>query len=219
VTEHKVQTFRGREFRVVRGLTHPEYSYHAFEREETAFRDAFWNVGDGDVVFDVGASYGSYALTACVMGATVYAFEPERTVFDDLVRNVELNGWQDRCFFFNVGMWSERAWIDMREYAPHWPAQTISGLYQVDSIDNFVKDHGIGRIDWIKVDVEGAERQVVRGALESIGHFGPKVLVECHQFLDHRMVDAVKSLLLRARNFNFKEVERDPCVMLIAVPK
>jgi hypothetical protein len=53
MTVHKVQTFKGREFKVVWGTTHPEYSYYTFEGEERAFRDSFWDVNPGDVVFDV----------------------------------------------------------------------------------------------------------------------------------------------------------------------
>ena len=61
---------------------HPEYSYFTFEGEERDFRDVYWDVKDGDVVFDVGASYGTYTLSARAMGATVYSFEPEKIIRD-----------------------------------------------------------------------------------------------------------------------------------------
>lgn len=218
MTEQRVQTFRGKEFRVVRGSTHPEYSFHTFELEENSFREQHWNVSEGDVVVDGGASYGSYALTACASGATVYAFEPERTVFTDLVRNVELNGWQDRCRPFNCGLWDRTDVVSMSSYAPHWATSAISGDYQMRALDDVVTELGLDRIDWVKLDVEGAEEKAVRGALGSVRRFRPRILVECHVFLDVGLVDKVRSLLLSVSGYSFQEVDRDPCVMLIATP-
>lgn len=218
MTEHKTQTFRGQEFKVVRGVTHPEYSYNTFEQEEWDFRNQFWNILPGDVVLDIGASYGSYSLTACSAGATVYSFEPEKTVFDDLVQSVKLNDWSERCFPENIGMWSSAGSVNMESYAPHWPKQTISGAYTMETIDHVVESKSIEKIDWIKIDVEGAEEHVVRGGMETIRRFKPKLLIECHVFLDNDLKDKVRTLVSSACNYEFEEVDRPPCIMLCTRP-
>ena len=102
----KIIEWRGRHFSVAEGSLHPAYSLHTFD-EEREFREEHWKVKEGDVVFDVGASYGAYALCACSDGATVHAFEPEPSVWADLMLNVELNGWNSRFFGACCGLWSE----------------------------------------------------------------------------------------------------------------
>lgn len=213
-----VKSFRGRSFKVRKGTTHPEYSINTFE-EEGAFKDEHWMPKLGDVVVDVGASYGSYALTACSQGARVFAFEPEPTVFKDLRTNVEVNGWEDVCRIFNHGLWDKPEKVNMRSYAPHWPSGTISGDYSMETLDGVVDALGIPTIDWIKIDVEGAEARVVRGGLRSISSFKPKLIVECHIFLDAGLVDEVEGLISSAGSYDFEHVDRPPCVMVIATPK
>lgn len=216
--ESRLKTFRDKGFTVVRGTTHPDYSYDTFE-EEKDFQSKYWDVSEGDVVFDVGASYGSYTLTACSMGAIVYAFEPEKTVFEDLARNIDINDWRGRCQLSNFGLWDKPCTVNMESYAPHWPKFTISGDYEMDTLDATVKRINIGRIDWIKIDVEGAEENVIKGAIGVISKFAPRMLVECHTFLDEGILQRVKSLLSAVHNYKFEEVSRPPCIMLIASVK
>ena len=229
MSDVKVQSFRDRTFLVRKGQTHPEFSFFTFEEEERDIREKYWNVQEGDVVVDVGASYGSYTLAACAMGAKkVFAYEPEPTVWVDLVRNLDLNRWHEadpelsRCVPFCMGLWSVEGVVSMKSYAPHWPSHTISGDYAVTTLDRLsASDRFPDRLDWIKVDVEGAEEHVLKGAKFTIAKFHPKLLVECHTFLDPEMVNKVKDILKWAIRspwgpYNFEEIDRPPCVMLVA---
>ena len=214
--ETKKQTFRGKNFYVVKGAVHPDYSYYTFEQEEIDFRYKYWNVQKDDIVFDIGASYGSYTLTAAVMGAMVYSFEPEPTVFYDLTKNIELNNWQTSCFPFNFGLWDSETTVDMKSYAPHWPAYTITGKYNVTTIDKIVEEKYITKLDWIKIDVEGAEENVIIGGINSITKFKPKMLIECHPFLNQKITENIKNILSISCGYKFEEIARDPCVLLAA---
>lgn len=212
--------FRDRSFTAVRGSLHPEYSLATFD-EEREIRDAYWDVQEGDVVVDVGASYGAYTLPACAVGATVIAFEPEPRIFTDLAANLRLNSWfESRGHPFNLGLWDEDGVrVAMESYAPHWPKQTISGPYQMTTLDRFaLLNPGLlgQRLDWLKVDVEGAEERVLRGGAGIIGRFRPKILVECHTFLDPQLKDRVISLLRSIHpGYTCRELERPPCVVLV----
>jgi FkbM family methyltransferase len=213
--ETRIQTFRGNNFLTGRGNVHPEYSFDTFTKEENDFRNEYWDIKSDDVVFDIGSSYGSYTLTACAMGAQVYAFEPESTVFCDLVTNIKLNSWYGtRCIPTNIGLWSSATSINMKDYAPHWPQYTISSNYSAKTIDQVAQEYQISRLDWMKVDVEGAEEHVILGGLQTIKKFHPKLIIECHTFLDAALKDKIKTLL-SPFGYNFEEVSRDPCVMLI----
>jgi len=215
--ETKKQTFKDKEFTVIKGNMHPEYSYFTFEGEEREFRDAYWNVQEGNVVFDVGASYGTYTLSACAMGAFVYAFEPEKSIFYDLSNNILINKFEHKCLAVNMALWSEGAAIDMKQYAPHWPQQTITENYQATSLDIIYESNNtLVKLDWMKIDVEGAEEHVVRGGLKTIAKYKPNLIIECHTFLDPELTNKIKAMLSSVANYEFEEVSRPPCVMLCA---
>lgn len=209
--ETKKMAFRGREFVAVKGKTHPGYSWDTFAREEAELRDKYWTVGPDDIVVDVGASYGSYTLTALAMGAEVWAYEPEPTVFVDLAWNVHANHWDTRAKLFNFGLSDVNGMVDMRKYAPHWPGHTIFGEYRVFALDSVAAVEPT----WLKVDVEGHEEAVLRGALSIITRHQPKILVECHQFLDSGIKDRVRGML---HGYTFEEIPRDDVVILYGVP-
>lgn len=217
--ETYIQSFSNRQFKTIKGFTHPQYSIDCFREDEIEFREKYWKIEPEHIVFDIGASYGAYTLAAGVMGAAVYAFEPEKTIYCDLVNNIRLNDWAWRIFAFNTGMWNTRAVINMESYAPHWPQGTISGGYLMDTIDEVAEAHLIPRLDWVKIDVEGAEENVIRGGLMAIGKLTPNLIVECHTFLDPNITENVKKLLLSVGDYKFEEVDRDPCIMLVAKAK
>lgn len=217
--EIREQSFSGKTFKVIKGTQHPDYSFDTFEKEEKDFRDQYWKINNEDVILDIGASYGSYALSACAMGATVFAFEPEKTVYDDLVKNIEINNWQNKCFAMNIGLWSNKTSIDMKSYAPHWPQYSITSDYSADTIDNIIKDNKITKIDWIKIDVEGAEENVIRGGLKTISQYCPKLIIECHTFLDANITNNIKKLLSSICEYSYEEISRPPHIMLYATRK
>lgn len=205
-------TFRGHTFRVLRGSTHPEYSLHCFTDEEADFREKYWHPRPGQVVVDAGASYGAYALTAAACGALVHAFEPEPSVFCDLERNAQLNGFQMELHA--VGLWDEASVIDMRSYAPHWPEQTITQPFTMLPLDRF----NLPRVDWLKIDVEGAEEKVLLGARRTLKRCRPTVIVECHLFLDKELSDKCERILWECGYNAIERADRDPCLMLVAKP-
>ena len=67
------------------------------------------SIRDGDVVFDVGANIGIFAVFAGtrVSNARVYAFEPIPPVFDVLRANMELHGVAGRAFALGLGSAAE----------------------------------------------------------------------------------------------------------------
>lgn len=201
----------GHTFRVVEGKTHPAYSIATFA-EEAEFRNAHWKPEPGQVAVDVGASYGAYALPALAAGARVYAFEPVRDVCDDLRQNVWANDWTDRCTVYQYGLWDSLSTVQMGSYAPHWPAGTAEEPFTVDTLDNWATRTELGRLDWLKMDIEGAEERAIRGGLETIERFKPELIIEVHTFLDAELPRKIRAML---PGYSFDEYPRDPCVMLV----
>lgn len=134
------------------------------------------------VVFDVGANNGDYSLMArrLVPSAEVYAFEPSAQVFEQLTRNVAHVG---RVKPFNLGLSDEEKTVELYSYTVEGaevslissidrrlPTQVVnvevsaSERVSVQTLDRFCEEQGVGRIDFLKLDVEGHELAVLRGA-------------------------------------------------------
>ncbi len=204
-------TFRSLKFSIAEGKTHPGFSIHTFE-EERPFREEHWRISPGEVVIDAGASYGSYTLSALAMGARVYAFEPEADIAFDLHRNVTLNGWEKRCDVLKVGLWDKMEKVSVYDYATHWPAGTSPSPFKMVSLDDWVASKDFTRIDWIKMDIEGAEERAIRGGIETIERFKPRIILEAHVFLDSELPRKIRSLL---PGYTWDEYPREPCVMMV----
>ncbi len=141
----------------------------------------------GDVLFDIGANVGLYTLYAAQRGVRVYAFEPESQNFALLNRNIYLNGMQDRVVALNVAL-SDRNVIDAlylssmdKGASLHTVHRNIdfaeqefeAGFRQgvmVATLDSLVADWHLPRPTYIKMDVDGHESAIVRGAYATVEH-------------------------------------------------
>ncbi|PWU08516.1 MAG: hypothetical protein C5B47_04580 [Verrucomicrobia bacterium] len=142
-------------------------------------------VGPGDLVFDVGANVGDYTEMFARLGARVLAIEanpeliatlskirPRRRIRVEAVAVGSSDGWADLfvCGQDQLGTLSKE-WIDVAEKSERlsgfkWKS---SGRVRVTTLDSLIDRHGLP--DFIKVDVEGFESEVLEG-LRSL----PKVL-------------------------------------------
>lgn len=178
-------------------------SWYSFD-DEQALRDRWWHPKAGETVLDIGAAYGSYALPALALGARVVCFSPADFDTQVLELNLSLNpDLARRCLVVRDGLYSGEGWFDpdrckFSENAPvvmkfdvYMPpdqrAQDEQWL-KVRALDDFLDDRpGIEMIDWIKMDVEGAELEVLKGAERTLHLSRPNILVENHSFHDAAM--------------------------------
>jgi FkbM family methyltransferase len=169
----------------VRGLRYlimPRYKYHYVDNDYEDFSlDVFLQFATaGALVVDVGAHFGIYSLLAARAGANVVAFEPVPENFEVLQRNIALNQLavtahqaaasdRDGLRSFNV------AWAsDSASFSTHPNAETIARIEVVTrSLDSVL---GESRVDVLKIDTEGHEIDVIRGAAEVLAA-NPKVKV------------------------------------------
>ena len=132
------------------------------------------------VVVDVGANIGNHAIYfAKICGAKkIFAFEPLRETFRMLLRNVDLNA-RDRIECYNLALGSTKSKAMLHKYASSNIGATrlnanAVGRYDLVSLDSFNFD----RLDVIKLDVEGAEADVLEGARETLSRLKPTIMVE-----------------------------------------
>jgi FkbM family methyltransferase len=111
-----------------------------------------------DVFVDVGANMGSYSLLASAAGASVVAFEPHPPTFDRLRQNLSLNSIDADLRCCGVGETSG----SLKLTNSQGPMNQISDVG--DDISVVTLDAAVSKATMIKVDVEGFELAVFRGA-------------------------------------------------------
>lgn len=146
---------------------------------ENLIRDGFWeswitlwmsnNVKPGSVCIDAGANYGYFTFFLATHGCQVIAIEANRDLIPFLNKSTELNGAEDRVLVINKAI-TDRSWEtvvlnvneDMIGSSTLFPMQGAKSL-EVDTISLndvlFLKPH----VDFIKMDIEGAEEKAWNG--------------------------------------------------------
>jgi len=147
--------------------------YALYYDDEAEIRDAYWNPGPGDRVIDVGARYGSYTLPALAAGAHVTAVDYNQQMLSALTSAAYLNAFDQleaMCLMLFDG--TEYPAELSAEIAEPCPPEGV----QWSTLDEIAN----GRVDWVKIDVEGAELQVLRGGRKMLQEHRPWLLIEDH---------------------------------------
>jgi FkbM family methyltransferase len=131
----------------------------------------------GDSMIDVGASIGYFtALAADVVGTsgTVYAFEPLQAVLPLLRQTVSLNAFEDRVQVHSFAL-SDRDGVgrlvppvDSRNMGTARLADRGGEVIELRRLDSVASSWPQGRLRLVKIDVEGRELEVLRGAEKTI---------------------------------------------------
>lgn len=167
-----------------------------FIDEQYAYKDLV-SVQSGDNVIDAGACYGDTALYFANKNnnqGKVYSFEflPENV--DIFNKNMELNPqYKDNIELI------QRPISDVsgnKLYAvPNGPGTSITTHQQENaielqtiSIDDFVEQNNIEKIDFIKMDIEGSEEAALRGAIKTIKKHKPKLAICAYHKKDDLVV-------------------------------
>ena len=141
----------------------------------------------GGVMVDVGANYGIFSLNAArLVGPTgkVLAFEPAQNNFSTFKKNLALNNVsQVRALRMALAEKPGRLRLyhdpdpTRNSLAPGSNAQDFEEV-EVNTLDAVLKANGVAKVDFIKIDVEGADELVCRGALETLRSCLPPVFFE-----------------------------------------
>jgi len=151
-------------------------------------------VNKGDVVIDAGACWGDTALYFAARGAErilAYEFIPSNiAIFNqNMGLNPQLAG---RIELVEKAVW-ETSGVDLsfedRGAASRVAAAGVySGITRTLSIDDLVRERGLSTVDFIKMDIEGAEFPALKGAAETIRQYKPKLAISVYHQPDDLIV-------------------------------
>jgi FkbM family methyltransferase len=139
----------------------------------------------GDVVLDCGANVGVYTKTALATGAKlVVAIEPAPENLECLRRNLAKEIADGRVVVCPKGVWDREDTLTLnrdqknsaRDSLFQLQGPTINSIQvPLTTIDKLVADLNLERVDFIKMDIEGAEKNAILGARDTLKKFKPRM--------------------------------------------
>lgn len=176
----------------------------------------------GDIVLDAGANIGDFTRAALEDGASlVVAIEIAPDTLKALRRNMEAEIAAGRVIVYSKGVWdsdSEMTLLTSTEMAsgvdtvvPDSRARREGARVRLTTIDKIVEELKLPRVDFIKLDVEGAEIPAVVGAKETIRRFRPRLAFDSEAFTDEDVAKLEKEL--RASGETYTMIP-GPCIYL-----
>lgn len=161
------------------------------------------NIKPRDIMIDVGACLGSWTIHAALMGAHVHAFEMGESQLKALNYNIRLNNVQDKVTIHDVALQANdtpemlfdgvmmmrskammEAYIEKNPVTPPPDAMInveIMKSIKSTTLDTWMKTQDIEHIELVKMDVEGMEYEVLRGACNTLREFKPNCVIEIHE--------------------------------------
>ncbi len=171
----------------------------------------------GMTFFDVGANVGQYTLLASGLNCTVHSFEPAPVIFQLLADNVKPLAQSVQV--------NQSALSDVEEPVTLYMAQpgdlgstSLTKQYCASgqtvevpctTIDNYMSKHAISRVDVLKIDVEGAESAVLRGAEKLLsGPHRPSIVIEYEETAQQRFGSSCAELtrFLTAHGYKLERI-------------
>lgn len=181
---------------------YPEFTDYYPESELQTKRWLVQNAGTDWVTLDVGANVGVYSMLMSRLSPEghVHAFEPTATA-ELLRKNLAAQG-IGNVTVRQVAMGNQAGMLDESIYRI-WGAAPERQHYDFNTLDRFVTEAGLARVDCIKIDVDGFDLEVLKGAEKTLERFNPWVIIELNHALATRGQSVGDAMLwLLARGYN-----------------
>jgi FkbM family methyltransferase len=214
--------------------TRPVRLRHANSPDETVRNDVrqiqyyLANVKPGEFLVDVGSNAGQYTVlfaSLCGEGGRVIAFEPGAAARELLKENLALNGFENRVqieayalsdiagrhVFYERGA-DAMASLERAGFGGDSSASDIEErMVETIALDDYLAERGLGTPNLVKIDTEGAEVKVLRGAVETL-RGQSRIICELHPYAWSAFGSSYSELLeivgLAGRSIRYLDTER-----------
>ncbi len=139
-------------------------------------------------IVDIGANTGVYSLVAKSVApkSNVYAFEPHQLFYPFLKKNNDINNFDIACL--NKAVSDKDGIVVLGDYTGEFETLTFESI----SLDQFIEQNGIKKIDLMKIDVERHEPEVLRGYSNFMVQHRPTILIE---ILDDDISESINKIV------------------------
>ncbi|WP_165453912.1 FkbM family methyltransferase [Hyunsoonleella flava] len=175
--------------------------------------EKYYKIEKDNVVFDAGANEGAlsiiYSQKVGVRGK-VFSFEPDSVNTGLLKKNLDLNTEVENIDVVKKGLWNKSETLQFFEagnvgssifYEDEKSKQvTIQGI----SIDDFVELQNLNKLDFIKMDIEGAEIKALEGAVKTIEKLKPNFAIASYHMVDKKLTYIAVERFFKHLNYPFK---------------
>ena len=182
---------------------------------ETEPRDRLYNlVKDGTTIIDVGTNIGETLLNFAKLnpnGKNI-GFEPVPFLFEQARKHIDINNFSNvilensalsdnaGSLVFNYGDENNSGGIFLTgETSNKDSSKTVTA----ETLDNYIERRGVKNISLIKIDVEGFEMNVLKGAAQTLKNHKPALFVEINDGFLHRQGGSAKELFEFLQSFGY----------------
>jgi FkbM family methyltransferase len=148
-------------------------------------------IKQNDIVMDIGAWIGDFSAYACAKGSTVYAFEPVEETYKILMETSVLNNTPGKIFPIKKGLGNIECNIPIYLDSLNSGGSSIiskknmvTETIAITTLDRFIDENNIKKVDFIKADIEGAERDMLKGAEKTLKIYEPKLAICTYHYHD-----------------------------------
>jgi FkbM family methyltransferase len=194
----------------------PRYSLHA-NTNEVRMVNEIWNmkvydplldrVHDGSTVIDIGANVGIFTVKAACAAkdVRVYSYEPFPASFAALKENIRLNKLEKNVTAFNKAVAGKKGELELF-FRPHDPggvslhqfgdkSELSSIKVPAITLEEVFRENNIGTCDYLKMDCEGAEEQIILNTPRALFERIRGITFEWHAMLNKMTVDEFMAYL------------------------
>lgn len=156
-----------------------------------------WNI------IDIGANVGYYSIIFGKLASkgSIFSIEPTST-FKLLKANLNYHQLSN-VNIFNIGI-NDHSGKKVDRIFKNWGKRSRQNIYSFFTLDDFVSQQDLKRIDLIKIDTDGFEMDILRGALKTLDLYNPFLLIEFRYSLNTRGYE-VGNLLEKLIELGYRE--------------
>lgn len=152
----------------------------------------------GDIVMDIGANIGDFSFLSAVKGCRAYAFEPSGYIIDNYLKiNIKKNSMEEMIEIAPYALSNEKGTATFKidhnailsgKIDKNNKFEGETEVVELTTIDDYVNENNISSVDFLKADIEGAERYMLQGAQSVLREFGPKIAICTYHLPDDPQV-------------------------------
>jgi FkbM family methyltransferase len=190
--------------------------------------EQFYSVKEGDIVLDAGANEGYlsiYYSKKVKKDGKVFAFEPDILNVAEMKRNLMLNTCTENILIYEDLLWNKNTSVTFFEAGTvassvHFePKKSKKVLKKAITIDSFCKREKIEHLDFIKMDIEGAEVEALQGATDTLTKYYPNFVIASYHSVDGELTYIKVESFFKKNNYPYKTIfYRDGEILTFAGP-